>query len=341
MATVHTSAPIQEKDIGTGKIAGSNNDARIYKPESKYQSNHSFQKTERNPQSLGPINQSQENSKHNKQEPGILDLLIKHPAFKAMPKLGLAASIIGNGISSLVNFLPGLKSYRKIATQLGVFGTKAFLFTNGNANFLEQLNRKNYFLAFAYFLENVVMTTVKQAQVFLARGLVSGSYTLGNAINLINRKDKFESMEENAVHVISGLKKAFKKLIENPWKNLWSAETGVLSVVAGMLKILGTSIWLTTGNELLGSTIRNSANMLQNIEQLKFKHTKHRPNFFVSGLGTTLGTIFDYLSKWKDSSKAVLVPMSLLSDLSGIFFLRRSQNRGEMSKPNKSRQEKQ
>ncbi len=260
-----------------------------------------------------------------------LDKILNHKYFKFLSKLGILGLTLGNGFSTIVNFLHADEATKKTVSIFGDIGTRLFLFTNGNANFLEQLKKKNYFLAISYFLENAVLAFAKHSKIFLARGLVSGAYTLGNALNLINKKTKFKSMEDNAIHVIQGFKKAFTLLKKNAAKNFMSSETGLSSIIAGLMKILGTSIWLLTGQEILGSTIRNSANIIQNIEQLKFKNASERPNFFISGIGTTLGTIFDYVSKFKESSKGVLVPMSLLFDLFGISYLRDSQNSDEMS----------
>lgn len=261
-----------------------------------------------------------------------LEALVKHPVFKVLPELANVFSILGNGCAAFVNCFSKSDKLKKTGSNLGKYASRTFFLVNGNINALEQLLKKNYLLAGGYFMENVVMSVVEQSKLFLARGFVSGAYTLGNAFNLMNKKDSFHNLEEHMVHIAKGIKKSWKYFSTNPVENIFSPHTGLLSVISGLMKILGPSVWLTSKNERAGATIRDAANLIQNVEQIKPGHMKDRMNFFLSGVNTTMGTLCDYLSKWLPGAKEVLVPLSLLTDGLGIYFLRRAQNSGELSK---------
>lgn len=267
---------------------------------------------------------------------GKLYEISQNKYIKSLPAFGTICAMIGNGISTVANLFPMGKAAQKKADLFGDIGTKAFLFCNGNVNALEQFLRKNYMLAVGYFLENVIMVAFKQSKVFLARGIVSGLYTLGNALSMVNKQNTFNSLGEHIKHIGTGLWKSAENLMNEPISNLASPNTGLMSVVSGLMKITGTSVWLGGGSEKVGSSIRNAANIIQNFEQIKLKNASKRPHFFKSGIATTLATILDYISKWlpeaDSKAKQILVPLSLLSDFYGVFTLRSAQLSGEISK---------
>lgn len=260
----------------------------------------------------------------------LLNTLAQNGILQFLPELANWISILGNSASSFANMIPVTKKLKNLGTKLGDLGTKAFLYANGITNTVEQLNNKNYLSAFGYFLENVVAAFVDQSKVFLARGFVAGPYTLANALTQVTGRSKFSSFGDHLQHIGEGLRKSGVFLAKDFFGSLKSSKTGLLSTLSGIMMLSGSVLWKLTGMERLGATFRDFGGLMQDVEQIKPGHRQKKPNYYISGWGVTLGTIFDYWSKWQTNLKGALVPLSLLFDGIGRYFLRRAQNSGEL-----------
>lgn len=258
---------------------------------------------------------------------------VDNPIVKAVPVLGLWSSILLNGFSALTHLIPSLKNHKGTAKMLGKWGTKAFQFTNGAINTLENIPRRNWLMSGVYSLEIPIMVAVDQAKTFLARGIVSGGYTIMNAVKLMLRKFNYKDVADNFASFGKAIGMTRKHIASDFFKNLKSHETGLMSMLGGLGKILGAGIWMLTGNMKIGAILRSGSGLIQIAEQLKPGHLKERKMFWLSGLLTGIGTSADMLTKlFKSLNEDFMVALSLATDCLGLYFLRLYQNTDESKK---------
>lgn len=246
-------------------------------------------------------------------------------------------SIFGNLAAAAAHVFHPSEQVKKYADKLGVVGTKIFLISNGAINVLEQLLKRNYLSCLGYGVDIIVGALCSHSKTYLARGSASGTYTLANSLSVINKKDTFTSFQDHLDHVVLGLKRSWKNFTKNPFKNLQSSENAMFGVLSGVLTNLGVLSWLTTGNEKIGTLIRDIGGIFMDLEQANPGHLNAgRKFYFASGIGLMGGTVSDFFAKMVPSTKKVLVPLSLMIDGIGRYLLRISQNRNELPMGNLS-----
>ena len=243
----------------------------------------------------------------------------------SMP-IGNAISITGNTLSFVSSIIPMGDRLKNTCVKAGEWCTNAFLHIIGLTNAVEQAARKNYFLSAGYLMENVVATFVPQQFQYLAKGFAVGPLAISLGIYASNGRSICESLDEHLSNLSDGFKRTFDFMKKDFFKNLRSSKTGLLSVLGGFTQIFGAIIWALSGNEKLGSIVRNSGGLCQDLEMIKLDHLKNKKhNYFTGGVNFTLATAADFLQHWLPDLKPSLVPLTFLTDGIGRYFTRKAQ----------------
>lgn len=274
-----------------------------------------------------------EEANNSKKDSWLAKLLNTTWVKTVLPAIGNAAALVLNGISAYSNTFGVDKKFNKLASKLGSAGTKLYLITNGTINFLEQLLTKNYLLSIGNFCDNIVAAFVPQNQIYLARGIPQGLFSIANSLSILNGKNEFNSLEEHYDHIVSGLKKSVKLLFSKPLEAIASAKTGLLGTLSGALMILGFFTWKVTGSEKIGASLRDFGGLMMDLEMAKPHHLtgdKKRPFYFATGISYIFGTFCDYLSKFYPKHKDKLVPLGFFTDVIARNLLRVSQLKNEL-----------
>jgi len=266
-----------------------------------------------------------------------LENFLGHFAIKTfIPEFANFFSIIGNSTSAFANILNLSDGVKGFCDNFGRIGTKVFLILNGAINSLEYFSKKNLLGAFGHSLDIIVGSLSSHDHTYLDRGNAVGLYTYANTLCNMNGKDKFSSFTEHFQHVKEGLKKSYSYIFSRDFfKNFQDANKGMFGILSAVLCNVGSLIWHFTGNEKLGTILRDGGGFLVDLEQSHPGHLFNgRKFYFASGLGLVGGTVCDLLSKLFPYYKKSLVPLSLAIDGFGRYLLRISHNRNELGKTN-------
>lgn len=265
----------------------------------------------------------------------LLENFLDHFAIKTfIPEFANFFSIIGNSTSAFANILNLSDGVKKFCDGFGQIGTKVFLILNGAINSLEYFSKKNLLGAFGHSLDIIVGSLSSHDHTYLDRGNAVGLYTYANTLCNMNGKDKFSSYTEHFEHLKEGIKKSYSYVFSKDFfKNFQDANKGMFGILSAVLCNVGSLIWHFTGNEKLGTILRDGGGFLVDLEQSHPGHLFNgRKFYFASGLGLVGGTIGDLLSKLFPYYKKSLVPLSLAIDGFGRYLLRISHNRNELGK---------
>ncbi len=263
-------------------------------------------------------------------------------------------SLVGNGISSIVNILPANKKSKEIATFVGSLSTKLVLGINGAIGGLNQLFlKKNLISGLCHLAENLVIALFPQNQIYFARGINSGLNLVTFGLNLYDNRDTFRDFGDYLSTIGPNLSKAFSELslsqipkgedffirigkyLSTVAKNIASKDSGLISIVNGLGMAIGTAFGLATPFKLIGELLRNTCGVIQDFDRLK---DKAKINNFRSGQAFLTGSVLNYglmilkniIGKESyDKVESVIVPMIFSADGLARYFFRRSQDEGE------------
>lgn len=289
--------------------------------------------------------QKQENNKKKEHPNSFIYQLAQSEFMQNLPAFANYLSIAGNAISSFTHAAASVttvnEDLKKVATKFGELGTQASLLLNGLTCSLEFLSWNNIVSAIGYFIDVPISLFSKQSSMFPRHGWATGIYCAMNAFLTSNKRDKkFTNFKENLDFAKQGVKKSLSHFKSNLFDNLINSKTGLLSVVGSMLMFSGASIWQLTPFQLMGSTIRDIGGLCQDLEQIKPEFFKTQKKYWWSGVGVTLGTLFDYAGricdKWFPQYKMIFYPLSFLFDGVGRYLLQLHQKEDQ----NKSKAEK-
>lgn len=292
-----------------------------------------------NDKSLGKLFEPETLSKesypqNNNNNDSLGEFLNLFPIKVFIPEAAHFLSIIGNGTAAVANIFNLNDGVKKFADNFGRVGTKIFLVLNGMINSLEYFHKKNFLGAIGHAIDIFVGSFSSHDHTYLDRGNAVGLYTYANTLCNMNGRDRFKSFSDHAAHLREGLNKSVKNVFSKDFfANFGDANKGMFGIFSGVLCNLGSIVWHITGNEKLGTVIRDFGGFLVDLEQAHPGHwNAGRKFYFASGLGLIGGTVCDLLSKLLPYYKKSLVPLSLAIDGFGRYLLRMSHNRNELGK---------
>lgn len=264
----------------------------------------------------------------------------EHPLEKKIPELMQYVSTLGTGSSVLANLFNLSPGFRKFCDNAAEFSSKAFIFANSVVRSLSQLKRKNFLAASGYLWDIVVSLFVPMRVAFLARGPSSGLTQFGHSLTMMTKKEKFNSTKEHIDHIKEGVSKGIQMIKNFNLKDIiTNKDSPFLAFIGGILGTSGTIIWALTGNERLGTKIRDLGGAMLDGEQVLPKH-KGRFFYNMSGWSFLVGTLADYYTKHgSDSSplakkipyiKKAAESFTFFADNIGKFLLGRSEATNEL-----------
>ena len=161
---------------------------------------------------------------------------------------------------------------------------------------------------------------------FLARGISTSAFLVGQALNRwMGRKD-FSSNADCFNSAWQGLKKGLPDF-KQPLKNFFNADSGMLSFFNGALMFLGCLVGFLKDFKT-GVRIRSAAAMLQSFDRLV--SYKVRPKYFIAGLCHLSTALLSQIkSMVPEHFEKMLTPLILMGDGIGKHCYRVSIEEGE------------
>ena len=251
-------------------------------------------------------------------------------------KILLAANVV-SGAANLSAFiaevLPALSSARSPLARLAEKGTKGFFIANGLINAIVRFKDKQILPLLGSVNQVVVGMFSPHNRAYLLKGPTVSLTQANNMINMITKKSDFKSWGENIKHLKNGVGKALEVLKQNPITAVQKSNSGYLGLLGSVLSTAGTLAWGVTGDEKLGTSIRDIGGGIIDCEQvMPYQWKNGRVNYGLSGALYLAGTAFDWLSKQAPQFEAPLRYLCFIFDSIGVLFQSVSENKGELSK---------
>lgn len=269
------------------------------------------------------------------QEQNYIEAFIKNKFVnQVFPDIMNWINIGGNTISFLAHSLDVGDPMKNLSKTIGGFSTKAFMITTSFINIVERFYSKNFLSALGFFNDIIIAGTVSQQDTYLARGIASGTYNMGNSLADSVKKKRFDSVDD---HVASTFK-AFKKFFGNFFSkdimsNFKNHENSMWAIFGGLGSNIGAISWLLGAKPEIPTVIRDICGALMDIEQLNPGHLKAgRKNYFWSGVALGVGTLSDLAMRFvPEKARDLLVPMTFVFDGLGRHLLRLDRNERELA----------
>jgi hypothetical protein len=248
-----------------------------------------------------------------------------------LPDISNLCSVFGNAGSALSHLIKVPDNIRILADTIASFGTKFFLYTNATIKTLEELSRHNYLVAFGYFMDNLIATFIPQEYTFLARGVSSGTYHGGLALNMLNNKIKFKNFSEHLLHLKDSFKMLITKVLDkNIFNNLFVSNNAIPGAIGGLLSVLGVVIWPLFGRKA-GTIVRDIGGLIKAGNYANPDNLRQGRNLlFSSGLMQIFSLVADCCGGQFKSTRSYMVPISLGLDGFSKYIQRQSINKGEL-----------
>lgn len=255
---------------------------------------------------------------------------------------------ITSGISLVSLFSSGLAEFNLLGlskpstARLSVFAeyvNKTFQMLNALKNISTLLPRLDLMNTFGHGLDFIMPVVTPMKDFYLARGAPLGLYVGAHAMNIINEKEKFTSLQEYFDHIKIALKKTFKNITQQGFslKKFLAHEKALIGMSSSAFCLLGVGLWkplealIGPAGRSIAAFLRDSGGFLQGFEGMKPGHlASGRIYFALSGYSQFIGAFCNLLAETvMQGSKSALDPFSFAFSGLGRWLFRISNDKGE------------
>lgn len=258
------------------------------------------------------------------------------------PQVANAVNIGANSFSLLAQFMGLGDGVKKVTKNIAEASVKAFMICNSVTNFVERIYSKNFLMAMGFANDIGIAGLVGLDNLYLARGMASGTYNAAEALNRSRNKDSFKSLDEHVRHVFKALVSLGKNFFSKDiLKNFQNSDKAMYASVGGILANLGTGLWMLSGQTKIPTIIRDVGGVMMDVEQLNLGHLrKGHKNYFFSGVALLVGTVADFMQRCMPKYKDIFVPLTFIGDGLGRHLLRLHQNQAQGLDEKRSKKQK-